>query len=62
VQNKVADATMAEHMSLVAAAGHACGLTFNAENHLRLHPEFSWQKKYLKDIKSYPWTLFKSSK
>jgi len=62
VQNKVADAAMAEQMSFVAAAGHACGLTFNAENHLRLHPEFSWQKEYLKDLKSYPWTLFESSK
>jgi len=62
VQNKVADATMAEQMSFVAAAGHACGLTFKAEEHLRLHPEFSWGKKYLKDINSYPWTLFKSSK
>jgi hypothetical protein len=62
VQNKVADATMAEKMSFVAAAGHACGLAFKAEEHLRLHPEFSWGNKYLKDIKSYPWTLFKSSR
>jgi len=62
VQNKVADATMAEKMSFVAAAGHACGLAFKAEEHLRLHPEFSWQKEYLKDLKSYPWTLFESSK
>lgn len=62
VQNKVADATMAEQMSFVAAAGHACGLAFKAEEHLRLHPEFSWQQKYLRDINSYPWTLFESSK
>jgi hypothetical protein len=35
VQNKVADATMAEHMTLAAAAGHSCGINFNAAEHLR---------------------------
>jgi hypothetical protein len=62
VQNKVADAAMAERMSLAAAAGHACGLVFKAAEHLRLHPEFGWQRKYLQDMNSYPWTLFESSK
>jgi hypothetical protein len=37
VQNKVADATMAKHMSFSAAAGRACGLNFqtwaNAPHH-----------------------------
>lgn len=58
VQNKVADATMAAHMSFAGAAGHACGLDFNAAEHLRLHPEFDWQKPYLRDMKAYPWTEF----
>ena len=57
-QNKVADATMAEHMSFMAAAGHACGMDFNAAEHLKLHPEFDWQKPYLRDMKAYPWTEF----
>jgi hypothetical protein len=58
VQNKVADAVMAEHMSFKAAAGHACGIHFRAADHLQAHPEFNWQKEYLKDMLSYPWTLF----
>jgi len=58
VQNKVADASMAEHMSLTASAGHSCGIHFKAPRHLRLHPEFSWQKEYLRDMNSRPWTTF----
>ncbi len=58
VQNKVADATMAERLSFAAAAGHACGIRFDAAAHLTAHPEFGWQKKYLRDMNSYPWTIF----
>ena len=58
VQNKVADASMAERMSLTASAGHSCGIHFKAARHLRLHPEFSWQKEYLRDMNSRPWTTF----
>jgi hypothetical protein len=58
VQNKVADATMAEHMSLAAAAGHACGVGFHAAEHLRQHPEFAWEKPLLQDMPALPWTTF----
>ncbi len=58
VQNKVTDSVLAEQMSLWAAAGHACGIAFDAEKHLAEHPEFSWQKGYLRDLPSRPWTLF----
>ncbi len=58
VQNKVADATMARQMSFMAAAGHACGMDFNADEHLKLHPEYSWQKPFLHDMKAYPWATF----
>jgi hypothetical protein len=58
VQNKVADAAMAERMSFSAAAGHACGMDFYAAPHLKAHPEFSWQKDFLKDMLSHPWTSF----
>lgn len=58
VQNKVADATMAEHMELSAAAGHACGLNFKAAGHLRDHPAFDWQKPLLRDMDAYPWATF----
>ena len=58
VQNKVADATMAEHMSFTAAAGHACGLNFKAAEYLRKHPGFAWEKPLLRDMDAYPWTTF----
>ncbi len=62
IQNKAADAAMAERLSFAAAAGHACGLDFKAVEHLRLHPEFRWQERYLKDLDSRPWTVFERAK
>jgi hypothetical protein len=56
VQNKVTDAALAAKMSFTAAAGHACGKDFLAAKHLAAHPEFSWQKPELRDMKAYPWT------
>ena len=57
VQNKVIDSVMAERMSFWASAGHACGLDLKAAEYLRAHPEFDWQKEYLRDMPSRPWTL-----
>src|SRR5215467_4056367 len=56
VQNKATDSTMAQKMSFAAAAGHACGHDFLAAQHLAAHPELSWQKSELRDMKAYPWT------
>jgi hypothetical protein len=58
VQNKVADATLAEQMSFTAAAGHACGLSFKAGEYLSQRPGFSWEKHLLLDMDAYPWTTF----
>jgi hypothetical protein len=58
VQNKVADATMAEHMSFAAASGHACGLSFKAAEYLHDHSGFNWEKPLLRDMDGYPWTIF----
>lgn len=57
VQNKATDATMAAKLSFAAAAGHACGKDFVARTHLAAHPELSWQKPELRDMKAYPWTI-----
>jgi hypothetical protein len=62
VQNKAADAAMAEKLSLAAAAGHACGISFNAAEHLRRHPEFAWQSPFLRDLKAHPWTTFTAAR
>jgi hypothetical protein len=61
VQNKAADHAMLEHMSFLAAMGHACGIHFKAAEHLRQHPEYSWQKDALRDLDSYAWTTFQSA-
>ncbi|RPI24943.1 MAG: peptidase C45 [Acidobacteria bacterium] len=62
VQSKVADAGMMERMSFAGSAGHACGTDFKASDHLAQHPEFAWQKEYLRDLKSQPWTTFSIAK
>ena len=60
VQNKAADAAMAEKLAFTAAAGHACNLAFHAAEHLKAHPEFAWQKEFLRDMNNYPWTEFRA--
>jgi hypothetical protein len=62
VQNKAADAAMAERMSFTAALGHACGIHFRAAAHLAAHPEFAWQKTTLRDMPARGWTTFTSHK
>jgi hypothetical protein len=62
VQNKAADASLAAEMSFTAAAGHACGMDFKASEHLRAHPEFSWEQSLQRDMDSHPWTTFSATK
>jgi len=58
VQGKATDSKMAANMSFVARAGHPCGADFMAADFLEHHPEFSWQKPLLRDMKAGPWTTF----
>ncbi len=58
VQGKASDSAMAAKMSFVARAGHPCGEDFLAEPFLEHHPEYSWQKPLLRDMKAGPWTVF----
>ena len=60
VQGKAADSSMAANMSFVARAGHPCGEDFLADKFLEHHPEYSWQKPMLHDMKAGPWTTFTS--
>jgi len=62
VQNKAADAAMVSAMSFTAAAGHACGMDFKAQQHLQQHPEFGWEQGLLRDMNAYPWTTFSIAK
>jgi hypothetical protein len=61
VQAKATDAALADHMSMTVALGHACGINFKASEHLRRHPEFAWQKDFLRDMPSRPWTTFSAT-
>jgi hypothetical protein len=60
VQGKATDSKMAEAMSFIARAGHPCGQDFRAADFLEQHPEYSWQKPLLRDMKAGPWTIFKA--
>jgi hypothetical protein len=60
VQNKVTDSAMAEKMAFAADAGHACGTAFHAAAHLTRHPEFNWEKEYLRDMNPHPWATFRA--
>jgi hypothetical protein len=60
VQGKASDSKMAAKMSFVARAGHPCGADFVAADFLEQHPEYSWQKPLLRDMKAGPWTRFEA--
>jgi hypothetical protein len=60
VQGKATDSKMAANMSFVARAGHPCGADFLAQDFLEQHPEYSWQKPLLRDMKAGPWTKFQA--
>ncbi len=60
VQGKATDSAMTAKMSFVARAGHPCGEDFLATDFLERHPEFSWQKPLLRDMKAGPWTAFEA--
>jgi Phospholipase B len=60
VQGKATDSKMAGNMSMIARAGHPCGADFLAADFLDQHPEFSWQKPLLRDMKAGPWTTFQA--
>jgi hypothetical protein len=61
VQAKATDSTMAKEMRLVARMGHPCGEDFIAKPFLASHPDYDWQKPYLRDMKAGPWTTFRSA-
>jgi hypothetical protein len=60
VQGKATDSKMAANMSFVAHAGHPCGADFLAADFLEQHPQYSWQKPLLHDMKAGPWIKFQA--
>jgi len=60
VQSKATDGTLASKMELWAIIGHPCGEAFVAAEFLQKHPEFNYQKDFLRDMPSQKWTTFAS--
>jgi hypothetical protein len=58
VQNKITDGAGAEKMSMMAALGHACGISYKAQEHLSKHPEFAWMHDILHDMAARGWARF----
>jgi hypothetical protein len=58
VQGKVTTSELAKKMQFWAHMGHPGGSDFLAGPFFKKHPEYSYQSKYLRDMKAYPWTLF----
>lgn len=46
------------NMSMWGRFGRADGTSFDADEHLRQHPQFDWQAGYLKSRPSRPWIYF----
>jgi hypothetical protein len=62
VQGKVTTTALAKEMKIWARFGHPCGQDFIASAFFEKHPEYEWQGKFLKDMTSFPWTLFEAKK
>jgi hypothetical protein len=58
VDGKVTTAEAARTLGMWGRFGRADGAPFNADEFLRLHPQFDWQRGYLKSRPSRPWTFF----
>jgi hypothetical protein len=58
VQAKATDGQLASKMKLWAIIGHPCGEPFRANEFLTAHPEYSFQKDFLRDMPGQIWTLF----
>jgi hypothetical protein len=61
VDGKVTTADMAKDMTMAAICGRATGKAFDADKFLKKHPQWNWEKDYLKSRPSQPYTLFKAS-
>lgn len=62
VQGKITTADLAANMQFWAHMGHPCGESFIGDTFYKLHPQYEWQSKYLKNMIAYPWTMFTAQK
>ncbi|WP_297817652.1 C45 family peptidase [uncultured Lactobacillus sp.] len=55
---KCADSEDIKNVNMWGIFGRADGESFDAESFMKQHPQWNWQKGYLYDRPSQPWTLF----
>jgi hypothetical protein len=60
VDGKVASSADIKELNLWARCGRADGTEFDAEQFLQQHPQWDWQRGYLKDRPQQPWTYVES--
>ncbi len=60
VDGKVTSGSLAKDMSFWARYGRSCCEPFYVDEFLQEHPQWEWQRKFLMDRPSQPWTLFKA--
>ncbi|HWD86648.1 MAG TPA: C45 family peptidase [Mucilaginibacter sp.] len=60
VQGKITTSDLAQKMQLWAHMGHPGGSDFLAAPYFAKHPQYRWENVYLRDMKAYPWTLFRA--
>ena len=58
---KVTNTDLAKRGAFWTHWGRPCDTPFEVDTFLTNHPEYEWQKRCLKDIKPYPWTLVAAS-
>lgn len=58
LDGKVLGATLGNKMQFEARWGRPCGTPFHAAQYLEEHPQWDWQRGYLSDMPTQPWTLF----
>ncbi len=59
VDGKIVSSSLAKDFSFWARYGRSCCVPFNVEMFLKEHPQWEWQREFLADRPSEPWTLFK---
>ena len=61
VEGKATDSALASEMKFWAIMGHPCGEPFKAREFLTAHPEYGYQKDFLRDMPGQVWTLFEKT-
>ena len=61
VDGKVTTADMARTLGMRARFGRADGVPFDADEFLRIHPQWNWQQGYLVSRPHQPWTPFNTA-